>query len=158
MMSFLFIGRSGEAFRVAPEDLSLPSSPNPYASFDGASAADPMNKVQQETLAIETSPLIVVSDINDPLDDLLVLLRRKKASSRRQRSVFDQSGNGSGFELQKVLFTHNGYGELMDVEKLKCPVNSADLTATETLRLILKAYHNEVFQIILFDNCGQGIC
>lgn len=56
----------------------------------------------------------------------------------------DQIGKGLCFELPEGFLAYNDYGELMDVEKLKCPVDSADLTVTETLRLILKAYHNKV--------------
>lgn len=80
----------------------------------------------------------------------MVALPTKKLSSRRKHSVSDQSGKGGGFELPKGFFAYNDYGELMDVEKLKCPVDSADLTVTETLRLILKAYHNKVSHVRVF--------
>lgn len=143
-MSFLFTGHDGEVFEVAPEDLPLPVSPHPYTSFDGTSADDPMIEVQQGETKMKPTPLIVISNICDTPEEPMAALPTKKATARRKRSVSDQSGNGSGFELPKVLFAYNDYGELVDVEKLKRPVNSAGLTVTETLRLILRAYHNEV--------------
>jgi hypothetical protein len=155
MMSFLFTGHSGEVFGVAPEHLTLPASPHPYASFDGVSAAKPMTEAQHIASAMKPFPLIVVSDLNNPPDDLMLPLRTKKAASKRKRSVSDQSVNGSGFGPPKVLFAYNDYGELVDVEKLKRLVNSTDLTVTETLRLILKAYHNEVFQTTLLRAVGK---
>jgi hypothetical protein len=143
-MSFLFTGHNGEVFEVAPEDLPLSASLHPYALFDGTLAADPIHEVQQSVSEMKPSPLIKVSNVCDTPDEPVAALRTKKSGSRRKRSVSDQSGNASGFELPKVLFAYNDYGELVDVEKLKRPVNSADLTVTETLRLILKAYHYKV--------------
>jgi hypothetical protein len=155
MMSFLFTGDSGEVFEVASDDLSLPAPPHPYASFDSASAADPMSEAEYVSSAMRPFPLIMLTAVNDPPNDPVSPLRTKKAASRRKRSVSDQSGIGSGFEPPKVLFTYNDYGELVDVEKLKRPINSADLTVTETLRLILKAYHNKVFEITLMRAVGK---
>jgi hypothetical protein len=144
MMSFLFTGHGGGVLEVAPEDLPPPVSPHTYPSLDGTLAVDLMTEVQQGAPDVKPAPPIVVSIVCDTPDELVLALPMKKAKSRRVRSVSDRSGNGSGFEPPKTLFTYNDYGELVDVEKLKPPVNSADLTVTETLRLILRAYHNKV--------------
>ncbi len=103
-----------------------------------------MSEDRQAAFEMKPSPLITISKVCDLTDDPLAARRTKKSISRRKRSVSDQSKKGTVFETPKVVFAYNDYGELLDVEKLKRPVNSADLTVTETLRLILKAYHNEV--------------
>lgn len=140
MMSFLFTDQSGQVFGVAPEDLLLTASPHPYNSVDGASSSKPMGDDRQAASAMNPSPLIAVSSFCNTPAVSVAALPIKKSSSRRKHSVSDQSGNGSGFQLPKVLLAYNDYGELVDVEKLKCPVNSSDLSVTETLRLILRAY------------------
>jgi hypothetical protein len=150
-MSFLFTSQSGEVFEVASKNLPLLASPIPYTLFDGASSPEPMSEDRQATSAIKSSPLVIVFNACDATDDPVVALPTKKLSSRRKHSVSDQSGKGLGFKLPNVLFAYNDYGELMDVEKLKFRVNSADLTVTETLRLILKAYHNKVSHVRVFD-------
>ena len=157
-MSFFFTSHSGEVFEVALEDLPLPASPHPCTSFDGALAANPMGEALHVASAMKPFPLITVSNACDTPGKPVAALRTKKSGSRRKRSVSDQSWNGSGFEPQKILFAYNDYGELVDVEKLKRPVNSADLTVTETLRLILKAYHNEVCQRPLSECSGEQTC
>jgi hypothetical protein len=150
-MSFLFTGQSGEVFEVAPKNLPLLASPIPYTLFDGTSSPEPMSEGRQATSAIKSPPLITVFNACDATDDPVVALPTKKLSSRRKHSVIDQSVKGLGFELPKVLFAYNDYGELMDVEELKSPVNSADLTVIETLTLILEAYHNKVSYVRVFD-------
>jgi hypothetical protein len=150
-MSFLFTGQGGEIFEVAPKCLPLLASPILYTLFDGASSPEPMSEDRQDTSAIKSPPLITVFNACGATDDPVVALPTKKLSSRRKHSVSDQSGKGVGFELPKVLFAYNDYGELMDVKKLKPPVNSVDLTVTEILRLILKAYHNKVSHVRVFD-------
>jgi hypothetical protein len=144
MISFLFTGHSGEVFEVAHEDLLLPASPHLYISPNGMLAADSMIEVQQGATEMKSHQVINVINVCDASDEPVAALPIKKATSRRKHSVSDQSGKGSSFKPPKVLFAYNDYGELMDVEKLKRPVKSVDLTITETLRLILRAYHNKV--------------
>lgn len=61
----------------------------------------------------------------------------RSTSHRAKKKKASPSNNGP-------TLVYNEYGELVDIEKIKRPPNSADLSVTETLRLIRKAYHHEV--------------
>jgi hypothetical protein len=150
-MALLFTGDNGKVFEIAPEDLPSPVSPDAYTSFDGASPVDPIQESQKKASIMKPSPLGMVSNTFDTPDEPVAGLPPRKAprkapkeGSRRHLSVSDNSGTSSSFEPPKVVLVYNDYGELVDVEKLKQPVNSAELTVTETMRLIYKAYHYKV--------------
>ena len=68
----------------------------------------------------------------------------KKVRKKKSPSAAAQNGSGSAFDPPKTTLVYNEYGELVDFEKVKRPHTSADLSVTDTLRLIRKAYHHEV--------------
>lgn len=147
LMVLLFTGHNGEVFKVAPEDVPSPAPLKAYTSFDGASPADPVTEIQQSAAMMKPSPLIIVSNMSSAPDEHLAPLPTKKVISKRKRFVSDNSGNNSGLDPPKITLIYNDYGELVDAEKLKRPVNSAELTVTETMRLIYKAYYYKVSPI-----------
>jgi hypothetical protein len=80
MMSFLFTGHRGEIFEVTPEDLPLSVPPQPYTSFDGTLAIDPVIELQQVAPEMKPSPLIVVCNVCDKPDKLVAALPRKRGA------------------------------------------------------------------------------
>ena len=70
--------------------------------------------------------------------------RKKRPSPMNNGSGPSHRVSAAAFVPPKTTLVYNEYGELVDIEKIKRPHSSADLSVTETLRLIRKAYHHEV--------------
>jgi hypothetical protein len=92
------------------------------------------------TSTLTTSPAPVRSSSNSKKP------RKKRISPAKQNSGSGtpEAGAAGVFVPPKTSLVYNEYGELVDIEKIKRPHSSADLSVTETLRLIRKAYHHEV--------------
>jgi hypothetical protein len=145
MMLLLFTGHRGEVFEVAIEDLAYLSSSDPPTSLSGISGPRLSDAVSPGASETSSYPTITVSGICYTQERPVIDRRTSKLSTRRKHSVSDQCNSVSVVEFPKVNFVYNDYGDLVDVGKLK---TLADLTVTETLRLILRAHHSKV--------CHQG--
>jgi len=97
----------------------------------------------------------MVTNLNDPpvpveseapLRSSSKKVRKKRPSGSSSSS---QNGPGSAFVSPTTTLVYNEYGELVDIEKVRRPQTSADLSITDTLRLIRKAYHHEVSFVML---------
>lgn len=162
-MSLLFTDDKGDVFELTPEELPSPSAGSMSQGFDGASApvANATSKAHTEDQAVMTakgSPLVMVTNVNDLSDSadsttpITPPQRRKtykmtprKSEKKGRRSVSEQgNGGASTFEPYKVLMAYNEYGDLVEVEKHLKASSSVELTLTETLRLVYKAYHHKV--------------
>jgi len=139
MMSFLFIGHKSEIFEVTPEDLPLSVSTYPFTSSDGTLTINPMIELQQVAPEMKPSPLIVICNVWQTR-------RACGSSAKGSDEALRVWSKQQWFWLRiaESLIAYNDYGKPVDAEKLKRPVNSADLMVTETLRLILRDYHNKV--------------
>ena len=122
------------------------SSLHSPGSFDGASS-QPCNSPlrRQNSFGCTTSsPLANVVDSDD-------IPERKKESPTRRRRCANMSDRGPCENVHKSWMDYNEYGELVDVETLLNPPTVKDLSTTQILRLIKKAYHHDVRVVRTYD-------
>ncbi len=137
-------GNHVEEFGSTMDVTSTPVFPSPRASLDDASSPETINQFPQDTL--KPSPLIMVTTVPDSPNEALASspsISNLTAKDRR-RAISDQNGTESEAEPPMIMLAYNEYGELVELEKLRRPRPSAELSVTETLRLINRAYHYEV--------------
>lgn len=71
----------------------------------------------------------------------------KSSSSLKKQpenSLCDDFREGEEFDVCKAYMVYNEYGELVDAHSHLQTKNTQDLSVTEILRLIKKAYHHDV--------------
>ncbi|KAG4027755.1 hypothetical protein MFRU_027g00480 [Monilinia fructicola] len=108
------------------ETLQLPRLPSPH---------------YKDRSSCRSSPLISFTT-PDHLDETMASLDIESSSFSRQpeNSLCDDYGE---FDVCKACMVYNEYGELVNAHSHLKARNSADLSVTEILRLIRKAYHHD---------------
>lgn len=151
-----------EKLSLAIEALSMTETshnvPGPYDGGD-ASPADYHLKhghndtsICDATPTITGSPLITVTSTEDVLNVNLpaaaaggIVPPRTPAISEGQSSSQNAAQQEDQSNELPLRMAYNEYGELVDVETIRSPLtNSNDLSVTQILRLIRKAYHHDV--------------
>lgn len=74
------------------------------------------------------------------------LTMRSSSSLKRQpeNSLCDDFEDSEDFDVCKAYMVYNEYGELVDAHSHLQTKSTQDLSVTEILRLIKKAYHHDV--------------
>lgn len=101
------------------------------------------------------SPLIHVTTPNQ-LDQAMAKLNIKSTSTARQpeNSLFDDFEE---FDVRQAYMVYNEYGELVDAHNHLKARTTTDLSITEIMRLIRKAYHHDVSALYLCQMLWRGL-
>lgn len=92
------------------------------------------------------SPLICFTTSTQPCERMETSGMKSTPSRKRQpeNSLCDDFHEGEEFDVCKAYMVYNEYGELVDAHSHLQTKNTQDLSVTEILRLIKKAYHHDV--------------
>ncbi|THV55180.1 hypothetical protein BGAL_0012g00180 [Botrytis galanthina] len=167
----VFTSHTGKVFQVEIDDIAQlspkhgrsnsvvsiielrSSSPSPKISalggFDGHGPDPQLPKAlplhQRKRSSCGGSPLICFTTSTQSCEKMETSGMKSTPSRKRQpeNSLCDDFREGEEFDVCKAYMVYNEYGELVDAHSHLQTKNTQDLSVTEILRLIKKAYHHD---------------
>ncbi|TGO75097.1 hypothetical protein BELL_0234g00030 [Botrytis elliptica] len=168
----VFTSHTGKVFQVEIDDIAQlspkhgrsnsvvsiielrASSPSPKISalggFDGHGPDDPqlpkaLPSHQRKRSSCGGSPLVSFTTSTQSCEKMETSGMKSSSSRKKQpeNSLCDDFQEGEEFDVCKAYMVYNEYGELVDAHSHLQTKNTQDLSVTEILRLIKKAYHHD---------------